>query len=260
MTTAALIGHLAAVGDGRVDTATFGVTALDSCEPSLTGMFASERTVGAAVRRSRDKGVVAGREMARLFSWLRANDLVWSYWVNNYLLGNDPPAFDVLFWNNDTTNLPAALHAEFLDVLLEDTLSQPGGLEVLGTSLDLGKVTCDAYVVAGDTDHITPWRACYRTTQILGGRSEFVLSNSGHVQSPVNPPGHPKARYQTGGEPGADPDEWLAGSTAVEGSWWAHWSRWITTRSGESRVAPKELGNRRHKPVGAAPGRYVHQR
>jgi polyhydroxyalkanoate synthase len=139
--------------------------------------------------------VLEGQELARVFAWLRPNDLVWNYWVNNYLLGDSPPAFDILYWNNDTTNLPAKLRSDFLDLYLENPLARHGKLELLGTPIDLGRVTLDAVVLAGMTDHITPWKACYSTTQMLGGQCEFILSSSGHIQSILNPPGNPKAKY-----------------------------------------------------------------
>ena len=131
-----------------------------------------------------------GRDLGSMFAWLRPNDLVWSYWVNNYLLGQNPPAFDILFWNADTTNLTAGLHSDFLDLLGSNGLAEPGSIEVLGTPIDLAKVRCDAFVVAGATDHIIPWTGAYRTTQMVGGDSEFVLGSSGHIQAIVNPPGN----------------------------------------------------------------------
>lgn len=153
MTMATLLGHLAATGDRRVRTATFGVTALDPAAPSLLSAFITQPTVAAAKVRSARAGVLEGRDMARVFAWLRPNDLVWSYWVNNYLLGNDPPAFDVLYWNDDTTRLPARLHADLLDLVYADP-GEPRSIEVLGTPIDLAKIDCETYVVAGMTDHI----------------------------------------------------------------------------------------------------------
>src|SRR5262249_23927981 len=147
--------------------------------------------------RSGRKGVLAGRELARAFALLRPNDLIWSYWVGNYLMGGAPPAFDILYWNNDPTNLPAALHADFLALFVENSLCKPGTLEVADTRIDLGRVRADIYAVGALTDHITPWQACYRTAQLFGGKATFVASSSGHIQALVNPPGNPKARYFT---------------------------------------------------------------
>jgi polyhydroxyalkanoate synthase len=262
ITLACLLGHLAATGDERVRSATFLVAGLDTSGDSTVGLLSSKASLDAARARSQRKGVLDGRDLGRMFAWLRPNDLVWNYWVNNYLLGQNPPAFDILYWNADTTNLPAALHSDFLDLISSNGLTEPDAVEVLGTPIDLGKVTCDAYVVAGATDHIIPWGDAYRTTQLLGGDSEFVLGSSGHIQAIVNPPGNKRSTFLTRpatlGPPPPDPHEWRAGATTNEGSWWDHWLRWLGERSGDQRPAPAELGNRRHPPIEAAPGRYVH--
>jgi polyhydroxyalkanoate synthase subunit PhaC len=259
ITLACLLGHLAATDESLVNSATFMVAGLDIAGESTVGLLTSKASIDAARGRSQRRGVLDGRDLGRMFAWLRPNDLVWNYWVNNYLLGQNPPAFDILYWNADTTNLPAALHSDFLDLLDTNGLARPGSLEVLGTPVDLGKVRCDAYVVAGATDHIIPWTGAYQTTQLLGGESEFVLGSSGHIQAIVNPPGNKRSRFLTrSGPPPADPFDWRAGATANEGSWWDHWLRWLGERSGDERRAPAKLGNRRHPPIEAAPGRYVH--
>jgi polyhydroxyalkanoate synthase len=259
ITLACLLGHLAATGRPLVRSATFLVAGLDTSGESTVGLLSSKASVEAARARSQRKGVLDGRDLGRMFAWLRPNDLVWSYWVNNYLLGQNPPAFDILYWNADTTNLPAGLHADFLDLISTNALTRPGALEVLGTPIDLGKVTCDVYVVAGATDHIIPWADAYRTTQMLGGNCEFVLGSSGHIQAIVNPPGNDRSTFLTRpGPPPLDPLEWRAGATESAGSWWDHWLRWLGERSGDERRAPAKLGNRRHPPIEAAPGRYVH--
>jgi polyhydroxyalkanoate synthase len=183
MTLATLLGHLAARGDQRIHAVTFLVTVLDTNVESTMGLFATKETIAAAREASRLRGVLEGQEMARVFAWLRPNDLIWNYWVNNYLIGKDPAAFDVLYWNNDTTRLPAKLHGELLDLYETNAFTHRGALEVLGTPIDLSKVTNDAYIVAGITDHITPWQGCYATTQLLGGNVRFILSNSGHIQA-----------------------------------------------------------------------------
>jgi len=260
VTMSLVLGHLAAQGSPKARSATFAVAVLDTEAPSMMGMFASEATIAAATRRSRRKGVLDGREMARVFAWLRPNDLVWNYWVNNYLLGNDPPAFDILFWNADNTRLPAALHADFLDLFVRNPLKRPGEVEVLGTPIDLKRVAAPAYVVSGITDHIAPWTAGYETTGMLGGPVEFVLSSSGHIQSIVNPPGNPKASYYVGGPHVDDPQSWLKAATEVRGSWWEHWARWVAEHSGERVPAPRRLGSRRHPVLEPAPGRYVFER
>jgi polyhydroxyalkanoate synthase len=257
ITATLLLAHLAAKGDHRVNAFTSMVTVLDTSVESQTGLFATRETIEAARQASRLTGVLAGRELARVFAWMRPNDLVWNYWVNNYLLGNDPPAFDILYWNNDTTNLPARLHSDFLDLFLANPLRTPGTLTLLGTPIDVAKVNCDSYLLAGITDHITPWMACYATTQMLGGRCEFVLSSSGHIQSILNPPGNPKARFLRNPQLPPEPDAWLAGAQQHAGSWWDHWRDWLTERSGERETAPKTLGSRRFPPDVKAPGTYV---
>jgi len=259
ITLACLLGHLAATDESLVNSATFMVAGLDTASESTVGLLSSKASIEAARSRSQRKGILDGQDLGRVFAWLRPNDLVWNYWVNNYLLGQNPPAFDILYWNADTTNLPAGLHSDFLDLYSTNGLAQPGSFEVLGTPVDLGKARCDAYVVAGATDHIIPWTGAYQTTQLLGGDSEFVLGSSGHIQAIVNPPGNRRARFLTRpGPPPPDPLEWRAGATTTEGSWWDHWLRWLGDRSGDVRRAPAKLGNRRHPPIEAAPGRYVH--
>jgi len=198
--------------------------------------------------------------MARIFAWLRPNDLVWNYWVNNYLLGKDPAPFDILYWNADSTNLPAKLHAGFLDILLRNPLVEANKVAILGTPINLRNVTSDMYLVAGLTDHICAWRACHRAARLFGGETEFVLNSSGHVQSLVNPPGNPKAKYFTGARIGSDPERWYESATEHKGSWWDHWLEWLTKRSGEKQPAPGALGSSRYAPIEPAPGTYVHQR
>jgi poly[(R)-3-hydroxyalkanoate] polymerase subunit PhaC len=261
ITMACLLGHLAATGDELVNSASFMVAGLDTSVESTVGMLASNAAIEAARARSQRAGVLDGNDLAKVFAWLRPNDLVWNYWVNNYLLGQNPPAFDILYWNADTTRLPAGLHSDFLDLFRSNGLANPGELEVLGSSIDLGKVTCDAYVVAGSNDHIVPWTGAYRTTQLLGGQTEFVLSSSGHIQAMVNPPTNKKSSYMTRvGSPPPNADAWLEGADRNAGSWWNHWMAWLTARSGDERPAPDRLGNTEHPPLEPAPGRYVHLR
>jgi polyhydroxyalkanoate synthase len=259
ITMAGLLGHLAATGDPIVNSATFLVAGLDTAAESQIGMLASRAAVAAARARSRRAGYLDGRDLAKVFAWLRPNDLVWNYWVNNYLLGQDPPAFDILYWNADTTRLPAGLHSDFLDLSTSNGLAE-GTLSVLDTPVDLGKVTIDAYVLAASTDHIVPWQAAYRTTQLLGGDTEFVRSSSGHIQAIVNPPGNPKSSYRTRpGAPPAEAEAWLDESDQHAGSWWDHWTAWLAARSGDQRAAPPEPGSPQHPPLGSAPGSYVHE-
>ena len=165
--------------------------------------------------------------------------------------------FDILAWNADSTNLPAALHRQFLQIFQDNVLCRPGALKVLGTPVRLDRISVPTYVTGGITDHLTPWQGCYRTTQLIAGPSTFVLSNAGHIASLVNPPGNPKASYYLGGIPGPDPDEWLAGAQQHPGSWWQNWADWILERSGGERSAPTKLGGHRHPVLDPAPGRYV---
>jgi poly[(R)-3-hydroxyalkanoate] polymerase subunit PhaC len=257
ITAMPLLAYLAAKGDRRVNAVSLLVALLDTQAESLVGSFATPEALALARLGSQLRGVLGGDELGRSFAWLRPNDLVWNYWVNNYLMGNDPPAFDVLYWNNDATSLPARLHGDFLDMFASNPFKNPGTLSLLGTPLDLSKVTCDVFILAGLTDHIVPWKASYATTQMLGGQREFVLSGSGHVQSIVTPPTSAKARYFTGREYPGRADDWLARAQPQSGSWWEHWRDWSIARSGQRREAPKGLGSRRHPPGTAAPGTYV---
>jgi polyhydroxyalkanoate synthase len=255
--TASVTSHVAQTSDPRINSASFGVTLLDFDVPATIGAFQSGAVLGLAAARSNRQGVITGRNLGAMFALLRPNELVWNYWVNNYLLGNDPPVFDILAWNADSTNLPAKLHSEFIGIFGGNKLVEPDGLEILGTPVDLSKITVETYVTGATTDHLTPWKGCYRTTQLTGGESTFILSNAGHVASLVNPPGNPKAHYFAGPEPGPDPEDWLAKAEKVPGTWWEHWADWIGERSGEERRAPASLGSRRHRPIEPAPGSYV---
>src|SRR5271157_888581 len=190
-------------------------------------------------------------------AWMRPNDLVWNYWVNNYLMGNPPPAFDILYWNNDTTRVAAKFHGQIIDIFADNLFQKPGAIEVLGTAIDLSRVDCDKYVVAGITDHITPWRAVFGMARMFGGRTDFVLSSSGHIQSLINPPGNPKARYSLNPLGPVSPEQWLSTAAAISGSWWDNWRQWLAARSGEMRAAPGSLGNSRYRPSAKAPGTYV---
>ena len=260
LTTASLLGHYAALGEQKVNALTLLVSVLDTQLDTQVALFADEKTLEAAKRRSYQAGVLEGSDMAKVFAWMRPNDLIWNYWVNNYLLGNEPPVFDILYWNNDTTRLPAALHGEFIEMFQTNPLTRPGALEVCGTPIDLKQVTCDFFVVAGTTDHITPWDSCYKSAHLFGGKCEFVLSNSGHIQSILNPPGNPKARYMTNSEMPLDPKAWQESSTKHADSWWLHWQSWLAERSGATKNAPRALGNKKFPAGEAAPGTYVHER
>jgi len=257
LTIASLVGHYAALGEQKVNALTLLVSVLDTEVDTQVALFVDEKTLEAAKRRSQRSGVLDGRDMAKVFAWMRPNDLIWNYWVNNYLLGNEPPVFDILFWNNDTTRLPAAFHADMIELFKSNPLTRPDALEVCGTPIDLKRVTNDIYCVAGTTDHITPWEACYKSALLFGGQCEFVLSNSGHIQSLINPPGNPKARYMTNSERPTDPKAWQKNATKQADSWWLHWQAWLAERSGDMKKAPARLGNRKYPAREAAPGTYV---
>ncbi len=265
MTLAAYLGWLAARGERKVVHTTWAVCVLDTralLSESALGLFTTPRAIRAAKARSRRRRFVSGSEMARVFAWMRANDLIWNYWVNNYLLGHRPPAFDILFWNNDTTRLPGQFHCDLLDIVEANPFPNAGILKIGGLPIDLGRVQVGAYVIGGITDHITPWRGCYSTARLFGPGSTFVLANAGHLQSLVNPPGAPKSFYLAAPAEAESPDDWAraAQPSRTEGSWWPHWRSWIQERSGELVDAPKALGSREHPALGPAPGTYVHER
>ena len=251
-------GHLAAAGQaGRLSAFGLFVTVLDTAQAGLLGALTDRRLALAAKAMSRRRGYLDGRDLAEVFAWLRPGNLVWNYWVNNYLLGKKPPAFDVLFWNADTTRMSAGLHGDFVDLAIDNKLVTPGALTVLGTPIDLSQVDTDAYIVAGIADHITPWQNCYRSIRLLGGKSRFILSTSGHVAALVNPPGNQKARYQINESTPADPEDWLKTAETEQGSWWPDLLAWLGERCGADKPAPEELGGGGLRPIVDAPGTYV---
>ncbi|MFP5219493.1 MAG: PHA/PHB synthase family protein [Actinomycetes bacterium] len=258
ITASVAVAHLAATGDlDHVAGLTLGVTLLDQARAGTVGAMVDDATAQVAVAQSQRKGYLDGRALAGVFAWLRPNDLIWNYWVNNYLLGKRPPAFDVLYWNADTTRMPAGLHRDFIRMSLDNALVHPGGATVLGTPVDLSKVDVDSYVVAGQTDHICPWEQCYRSVQLLGGQSRFVLSTAGHIAALVNPPGNAKSSFRVNDACPEAPAEWVAGAAKHPGSWWTDHVAWLTERSGDVVPAPAQLGSDRYPPTGKAPGTYV---
>ncbi len=253
--------HLAEIGGlDRVASLCLGVTVLDQARAGTAGAMIDETTAAAAVAASAARGYLDGRALAEVFAWLRPDDLIWNYWVNNYLQGRTPQPFDILYWNADTTRLPAALHRDFIRLALDNALTRPGATTMLGSPVDLSKVDADTYVIAGIADHLCPWQSCYRSTQLLGGQVTFVLSTSGHIASMVNPPGNPKATFQTAAENPADPRAWLDAADTVSGSWWPHYSDWLAARSGAERRKPAAAGRKGYDVLAAAPGTYVHGR
>ena len=258
--TAGALAHMAAIGQQeKVGALTLMVCALDQARMGTAGAFASRELAAAAVAESARRGYVDGRALEGVFAWLRPNDLVWNYFVNNYLLGKDPPAFDILYWNQDAVRLAAGLHRDFVRIALGNALTVPGEVEVLGTPIDLRQVTLDSYIVAGLNDHIVPWENAYRSAQLLGGDKRFALSTSGHIQALVNPPSaESRASYRVTDDPEPDAEEWVQAADVRGGSWWPDYRDWLTRRAGELKPAPKTLGSRKHRATAKAPGNYVH--
>ncbi len=262
-TAAVLASALAADGDDILGALTLMVCVLHPKQNDIeAGSLMTENGLELAKRRAAKKGVIKGDDLARGFAWLRPNDLIWNYVINNYLLGEDPPAFDVLFWNADATNLSATLMGDFMTLFETLAFTRRGEVEMAGHKIDLSQVEADLFVLGGVTDHITPWKATYRSTQLFGSEDvTYVLSHSGHMQAILNPPGNPKAKYylQQDGDAAlpATADEWLKGTEEVAGSWWPYWMEWVQTRSGKRKKAPKSVGNRKFKPLDPAPGLYV---
>jgi polyhydroxyalkanoate synthase len=250
--------YLAGIGrQDRLAALCLAVTVIDNHDAGTVSALVDERLASRAKAKSARKGYLDGRTLAEVFAWLRPGDLVWNYWVNNYLLGKRPPAFDILFWNSDTTRMTAALHADFVDLAMQNSLTRPGALTVLGEPIDLGAITVDSYVVAGIADHITPWENCYRSAQLFGGTTRFVLSTSGHIAALVNPPGNPKASFHTNDDMTSDAKVWLKGSDVHQGTWWTDLGLWLDERCGAQRPAPKALGSHRLSVLAEAPGTYV---
>jgi polyhydroxyalkanoate synthase subunit PhaC len=257
--TSMVAAHLAMTG--RLDqlaSLCLGVAVLDQERAGTAGAMIDEKTAAAAMAVSGARGYLDGRSLAEVFAWLRPDDLIWNYWVNNYLQGRPPPAFDILYWNADVTRLPAALHHDFIALGLTNALTKAEAATMLGSPVDLSKVDVDSYVIAGSSDHLCPWQSCYRTTQLLGGHVKFVLSTSGHIASMVNPPGNPKASFQTAPANPADPREFLAAATTVPGSWWPDYSSWLAEHGGGQKRSPRTLGRKAYPVQYAAPGTYVH--
>jgi polyhydroxyalkanoate synthase subunit PhaC len=251
--------HLNAIGEGeRLAGLTLMVTVLDQRKAGFASAAIDEEAANIAVALSARKGYLDGRSLAEMFAWLRPTDLVWRYWVNNYLEGKSPAAFDVLFWNADTTRMAAALHRDMVMMGLHNSLVTPGEVSMLGTPVDLNQLTTDAYVVAGIADHISPWQACYRSARLLGVKNmRFVLSSSGHIASLVNPPGNPRASYRVGDVDEPDPEFWTESAEHQTDSWWPDFVSWLGERSGNKKVAPEALGGAGMAPLEPAPGSYV---
>ena len=261
-TASVVASKLAAEKNDALGALTLMVCVLHPQEGDIeAGSLVSENGMQLARQRAAKAGIIKADDLARGFAWLRPNDLIWNYVINNYLLGADPPAFDVLFWNADATNLSGTLMGDFLTLFETLAFTKKGEVEMADHKIDLSKVNSDLFILGGVTDHITPWKATYRSTQLFGAKDiTYVLSQSGHMQAILNPPGNPKAKYYVQKKKGKLPataDKWLEGTEEVAGSWWPFWMEWMQKRSGGMMPAPKELGNEDHKPMDPAPGTYV---
>jgi polyhydroxyalkanoate synthase subunit PhaC len=253
---ACMLAYMAAKRDNRIKSATFLVTMVDFAEAGELSVFIDEEQLTALEDRMNAKGYLEGRDMATTFNMLRANDLIWSFVVNNYLLGKSPFPFDLLFWNADSTRMPAAMHSFYLrNMYQENLLVKPGGITLDGVPIDLGKIKTPAFILSTREDHIAPWRSTYAATRLYKGPVKFVLSASGHIAGVVNPPGG-KYGYWENDENPPTAEEWLATATQHSGSWWPLWEHWITKHAGK-QVPARQPGGGKLQPLEDAPGSYV---
>jgi polyhydroxyalkanoate synthase len=259
-----VLGTAAAIaqrGEGhRVRTVTLSACAVDSAYPGGPDSMVTADTAPWLNIEAARRGYVEAHRIAGTFAWLRPNEGVWNSWVNNYLLGKPPRALDLLYWAADATNIPGALYRDMIRLSLENAFVSESEMRVLGTPLDLSTLTCDAYVVAAEHDHLTPWPGCYAATRALGGSSRFVLSTGGHISATVNPPGTGQGGFRVGSATGEPHDDWFSAAPHRDDSWWPDWTAWLARRSGRLVPAPDRLGNVRHPVLAAAPGVYVHER
>lgn len=259
LTTAIALSYMAAQGDLPATSLTLLVTMLDTSRSNMVSTLATSRVERLLQRDAEAEKVVDYKAVVRNFALMRPDDLVYSYVAKGWLQGAEPPAFDVLAWNADATNVTSKFERDTMRVLSRNLLSESGACELLDTPIDLGAVTCDNFIVAGMRDHITTWRPCYLSSQVLGGESEVVVATTGHIQTFVNPPGKSRYQYWRGPDSGLEPDDWLDATPQHDGSWWPDWIDWLLQRSGAEKRAPAKLGNNKHKAMGEAPGTYVHE-
>ncbi|EAR20241.1 class I poly(R)-hydroxyalkanoic acid synthase [Nitrococcus mobilis] len=257
---ACALAYMAARKDHRAHSATFFTSLLDFENPGELEIFVDEDQLKSLEQQMERRGYLVGDQMARTMSSLRANDLIWSFFVNNYLRGEDPFPFDLLYWNQDSTNMPARMHAFYLrNMYLENRLREPGGVVLAGEPIDLGKVKVPAFFLSTREDHIAPWKATYQGLRLLSGKARFVLSGSGHIAGVINPPAKNKYGYWTNTRAPEDPDEWLAAAEYHPGSWWPHWLGWLNSKGG-AKVAGRQVGAGQLEPIEDAPGSYVRER
>jgi polyhydroxyalkanoate synthase len=242
----------------KVSSMTLLTTMLDFDNPGEIGALITADSLAAKEALIGKGGVLEGKELGLAFSSLRANDLIWPYVVNSYLKGKAPPAFDLLYWNSDATNLPGPMFCYYIrNMYHENNLKEPGRTMQCGVPVDLSEIDVPAYVYASKEDHIVPWTSAYRSNQLLGGATTFVLGASGHIAGVINPPQKNKRNYWKGGKQGPDAEQWLATSESVPGSWWPHWAEWLGAYSGDRIPAPSKPGKGKYKVIEPAPGRYV---
>jgi polyhydroxyalkanoate synthase len=254
---AATLGHLAARKDKRIASATFMTSLIDFTEAGEMEVFIDEDQIASLERKMNERGYLEGSEMATTFNMLRANDLIWSFVINNYLLGRDPFPFDLLHWNCDSTRMPAAMHSYYLrNMYMNNLLREPGALTLGGTRIDLTKVTTPSYFVSAMEDHIAPWKTTYAGAHLLGGKNRFVLSGSGHIAGMVNPPSANKYGYWTNDKLPDQADDWFAAAKQHDGSWWTNWREWVTPYLGRE-VPARVPGKGKLKVIEAAPGTYA---
>ena len=258
---ACALAVLAARGDKSVSSVTFLTTMLDFRDPGEIGVFVTRQMLASREPQLAAGQRVHGGELAGAFASLRPNELVWNYVVDNYLKGRTPPAFDLLYWNGDSANLPGPMYTYYIrNMYLDNRLREPGALTMLGEAIDLARIDCPAFVYASHDDHIVPWRSAFRTLDLVGGDATFVLGASGHIAGVVNPPEANRRNYWTHGVREASADDWLAKATSHPGSWWPHWYEWLAKYKGGERAAPKQVGNAAHPRLAPAPGDYVLER
>jgi polyhydroxyalkanoate synthase len=252
------LAYLAARGKKQpFGTATFMVSMQDFAKVGETAVFMDEPSVDFVEQQMMERGYLDSREMANMFSLLRSNDLIWANVVNNYLMGEKPPAFDLLYWNSDGTRMARAAHSWYLrNTYRENNLIKPGHVELLGERIDLGRIKQDIYAIGAEKDHIVPWYAAWRITQLTGGKVRFVTASSGHIAGVINHPAGRKGAFWVNDATAETPEAWLEGATKHEGSWWTDWTAWLGERSG-AEVAPPPLGGESHPPLADAPGTYV---
>ncbi len=250
------LAWLAARGDGRFGAVTFMVSLQDFTKVGDTAIFLGEPTIDFMEQQMLERGYLDSREMSNMFNLLRSNDLIWSNVVNNYLMGQKPPAFDLLYWNSDGTRMARTAHAWYLrNTYVENNLIEPGKIRLKGEALDLGRISQDIYAVGAEKDHIVPWKAAWRITRLTGGAVRYVVASSGHIAGIINPPGG-KGTYWTNEARAETPEQWRGAAQASNGSWWTDWFAWLAARSGQ-KVAPPAMGGERYPALGDAPGSYV---